>query len=129
MTEKIPDILEKVKGLNWSELLLALGGNGLTGYFGQALDNFRERSTGTIYIKCVFHEERTASMVLRPSGSFHCYGCGSEGDKASFVGLIAAGPTMTERKSPFPDNSLLEYVIEAAQQRIALHPDQMQLEV
>lgn len=118
---------KNVGELKWPELLQALVDSGLTGYYGQPLDNYHERSTGTIYMKCVFHDERTASMVLRPSGSFRCYGCGSKGDKALFAGMIATGPLVTERKSPFPDNSIQEYAIDAAHQRSTLHPDQMQL--
>jgi hypothetical protein len=39
----------------------------------------KQRSSGAIYLCCVFHSEKTASMVLRPDGRFQCYGCRARG--------------------------------------------------
>jgi len=36
--------------------------------------------------RCVFHEEKTASMTITPSrGLYHCFGCGAAGDVIGFV--------------------------------------------
>ena len=36
--------------------------------------------------KCVFHDEKTASLRIYPgNNSYYCYGCGSGGDSISFV--------------------------------------------
>ncbi len=32
--------------------------------------------------KCPFHEERTASFVIYPDNSFHCFGCSTHGNNA-----------------------------------------------
>lgn len=45
---------------------------------------YTTRSTGTIVVRCIFHEERTPSLVLWPrSGNFNCFGCGRNGNKAN----------------------------------------------
>lgn len=37
-------------------------------------------------IKCIYHEEKTASLVLYRNGKFHCCGCGGfQGDIFDFV--------------------------------------------
>lgn len=44
------------------------------------------RTTGGVYyLKCIFHEEKNASLALRPSGRFVCYGCNTHGDVAAFL--------------------------------------------
>lgn len=77
----------------WQELIGHLGATGIVGLVGQEIAVSSVRSTGTVYARCVFHEERTASLVLWPnSGRFKCHGCGEEGDLPEFLttlGLIA----------------------------------------
>jgi DNA primase len=36
-------------------------------------------SNGITMTLCVFHQERTPSLRIWPSGSFRCYGCGKHG--------------------------------------------------
>jgi hypothetical protein len=45
------------------------------------------KRTGCRYIAlCPFHQEKTPSFVLYPnSNTFHCYGCGANGDVISLV--------------------------------------------
>lgn len=38
---------------------------------------------------CVFHQEKTPSLCLWPSGRFLCHGCGAEGDMVDFVAQYA----------------------------------------
>lgn len=38
--------------------------------------------------KCPFHEERTASFSIFPDNSFHCFGCGKNGDSIDFIRLL-----------------------------------------
>ncbi len=45
----------------------------------------KARTTGAVYALCVFHDERTPSLVGWPSGRFLCHGCLASGDAASFV--------------------------------------------
>ena len=33
-------------------------------------------------VRCPFHNERTASFVLYPDGSYHCFGCSVNGQNA-----------------------------------------------
>jgi len=42
----------------------------------------RGRRTGErMVVRCLFHEDKTPSMVLYPrDGGFHCFGCGKSGD-------------------------------------------------
>ncbi len=35
-----------------------------------------------IKIRCPIHNERSASMVIYPDNSFHCYGCSAHGNNA-----------------------------------------------
>ncbi len=47
---------------------------------------YKERKTvGKIYVSCILHNEKTPSMLLRPSGVFHCFGCGGSGDVIDFL--------------------------------------------
>ena len=36
-------------------------------------------------IRCPFHEDRTASCTLFPTGGYHCFGCGSNGNSVDFI--------------------------------------------
>ena len=40
-------------------------------------DNGRRNS-----VRCPFHSEKTPSLVIYPDNSFHCYGCGANGQGA-----------------------------------------------
>ena len=33
-----------------------------------------------LYIRCLLHSEKTASMRLTPNGHYHCFGCGESGN-------------------------------------------------
>ena len=35
-----------------------------------------------IATKCPFHAERSASFVIYPDNSYHCFGCGAHGNNA-----------------------------------------------
>lgn len=51
-------------------------------------DGVSSRQTGrkTIQIKCIFHEEKTASLTLyTETGSYFCFGCGKSGDVLKLV--------------------------------------------
>ncbi len=71
--------------LSWVEIISALEHP----YDG----TIRVRASGAIYLRCIFHEERTPSLVLWPSGNFKCYGCDTVGDKLDFV----AGKNLSDR--------------------------------
>ena len=34
---------------------------------------------------CPFHEEKTASFVIYPDNSYHCFGCGAHGNAIDFL--------------------------------------------
>jgi len=34
---------------------------------------------------CPFHKERTASFVIYPDNSYHCFGCGAHGNAIDFL--------------------------------------------
>lgn len=45
-----------------------------------------EKETDDVcFAKCVFHEEKTASLALYRNGSFKCFGCGEHGDIITLV--------------------------------------------
>lgn len=51
-------------------------------------DGVSSRQTGrkTIQIKCIFHQEKTASLTLYvETGSYYCFGCGEGGDVIKLV--------------------------------------------
>jgi hypothetical protein len=88
MREKIvaeeADIL--LADIEWHELLTYLGNKGLRGDQGQPFDTYGTKSSGVVYMHCVFHEERTPSLLMWPkSGRYRCHGCGEEGTKAEFL--------------------------------------------
>lgn len=35
-----------------------------------------------IFIRCPFHNEKSASLVLYQDGSYHCFGCSAHGNNA-----------------------------------------------
>lgn len=51
-------------------------------------DRVSSRQIGrkNIQIKCIFHEEKTASLTLyTKTGTFYCFGCGANGDVISLI--------------------------------------------
>jgi hypothetical protein len=60
----------------WEQVLHAL----------KLFSSFKQRSTGVLVGRCVFHQEKTPSLHFYPdSKRFHCYGCGVDGDMVEFV--------------------------------------------
>ena len=55
----------------------------------------RETYGRKIFIRCPFHNERSASMVLYPDGTYHCYGCSAHGVNAIDF-LMGLGSTFNE---------------------------------
>ena len=47
-----------------------------------------------IKIKCPFHAEKTGSCNLFPTGGYHCFGCGANGNTIDFV--VKLGGTFEE---------------------------------
>jgi DNA primase len=45
----------------------------------------RVRNSGAIVALCVFHQEKTASLWLRPNNLYKCYGCGAQGEILDFL--------------------------------------------
>lgn len=76
----LDEILSQV---TWEWVLIALQRRGWPG-------QWKRRSTGAIYLRCVFHEEKTPSLALRPSGRFTCYGCGKTGGMLDFCQYLVA---------------------------------------
>lgn len=53
---------------------------------------YKKRKNGNILLLCPFHKERTPSLILfENSWIFHCFGCGNEGTKFSFIRIFFAG--------------------------------------
>lgn len=72
------------------DLALVLSWDSVLQYFG--LYVHQRRSSGTLYLGCVFHNERSPSLALWPkSKMFLCHGCGRGGDIADFVDLYCFG--------------------------------------
>lgn len=64
-------------------------------YFGLLVA--RKTLSGKLYLSCVFHNERTPSLVFLPKiRKFRCYGCGMHGDVADFVAEYKFGKTLLE---------------------------------
>jgi len=47
-------------------------------------------ANGRVYVLCVFHRERTPSLVIYPKteiwdAHYHCYGCGAEGTHEELI--------------------------------------------
>jgi DNA primase len=56
------------------------------------------KNTGRrISIRCPLHNEKSASMVIYPDGSYYCYGCTAHGGNAIDL-LMAMGATFIEAK-------------------------------
>jgi DNA primase len=47
-----------------------------------------------VKIQCPFHQERTPSCVLFPTGGYKCFGCGARGNSVDF--LVKMGATFEE---------------------------------
>jgi hypothetical protein len=43
------------------------------------------KSAGRFMGACPFHEDSTPSFVIYPNNTFHCFGCGANGDSIDFV--------------------------------------------
>jgi hypothetical protein len=52
---------------------------------GLEIKNAVRKKSGTIVLCCIFHNEKTPSLWLRPGGRYICYGCGAHGDMIDFV--------------------------------------------
>lgn len=50
-----------------------------------------------ITIRCPFHNERSASLVIYPTGDYYCYGCTAHGANAVDF-LMAMGASFIEAK-------------------------------
>ncbi len=61
---------------------------------------YKLRQTGVYYVLCVFHQEKTPSLVLRPNGRYRCYGCRAGGTIEEFIERI--GITIVESVSEDP---------------------------
>lgn len=71
--------------LSWSDVLLKLG---IT----------PQKSGKDLKIKCVFHDENTASLkFINTKLIFICYGCGTGGDQFAFVNRLLGGRKMAVR--------------------------------
>lgn len=51
---------------------------------GDVLGMYGLRANRAGFVRCPFHEERTASLKIYPDG-FYCFGCGAHGDQIDFV--------------------------------------------
>lgn len=51
---------------------------------------YTTRRSGKLYALCVLHEERTASCVHRPDGTFYCFGCQRGGSAIEFIDELRA---------------------------------------
>jgi DNA primase len=79
--------------------------------------DFRKTKSNRYYVRCPFHLERTASMLLYPDGGWHCYGC------------HAGGETIEEYLRKFLDlseDTPLEEILLAAR-RAVFDPRQLEL--
>jgi len=47
-----------------------------------------------VKIQCPFHQENTPSCTLFPTGGYHCFGCGANGNSIDF--LVKLGATYPE---------------------------------
>jgi len=49
--------------------------------------------------KCVFHQEKTPSLLFNPfHGTYHCFGCGESGDIFTFVAKVLNGDAYGKNK-------------------------------
>lgn len=49
-----------------------------------------KRLNKKVKIVCPFHQEKTGSCNLFPTGGFHCFGCGAGGNTVDFVMRLGA---------------------------------------
>ena len=56
----------------WGEMLRVLGINAI-------------KRPGSFLVICVFHYEKTPSLRFWPSGNYHCFGCGNDGNRLDFL--------------------------------------------
>lgn len=81
MDEIAPDWEALAARFTWLDILEVLRQRGWEG-------TWRVRSTGPIYLCCVFHQEKTPSLVLYPQNRFKCYGCGHTGGIIDFCSAL-----------------------------------------
>ncbi|CAN5119247.1 hypothetical protein BH09PAT1_BH09PAT1_4000 [soil metagenome] len=53
--------------------------------FSQFINTRIHLVSGKRMTLCPFHEERTASFVIYPDNSYHCFGCGAHGNAIDFL--------------------------------------------
>lgn len=71
---------DKYLKYDWNQVLHTLG----------ILGSFKQRDSGVLVGPCVFHKEKSPSLLLYPfskhsSKHYHCYGCGAHGSPVEFV--------------------------------------------
>ena len=49
------------------------------------------RDDRQLKIKCIFHNDSTPSLVVYRDNSYHCYGCGANGQNALDFALMVNG--------------------------------------
>jgi CHC2-type zinc finger protein len=63
------------------------------GVFRRHLDLSPLRGRTRGLVRCIFHEDRDASLSLDlERGLFHCFGCGAKGGYRAFAGLVGEAP-------------------------------------
>jgi hypothetical protein len=69
--------------IEWSQVLSKLG------------IRFQKTNRGIgIYVaKCIFHEEKTPSLVFTNKNFYQCFGCGVSGDMTMFISYVLTGRT------------------------------------
>lgn len=63
------------------------------------------------FMRCIAHEEKTASMALYANGTCHCFGCGYHGDLIAIVQALE-GISFTEACKMIGDNVGYDIVLE-----------------
>lgn len=77
---------ELTRGIHWEEAIKMLG--------LWDMHDARKNSVGAIYMRCIFHDEKTPSLRLQDEHKpfdyphFECFGCGQVGDLLEFVSLL-----------------------------------------
>ncbi|MCK9378552.1 MAG: CHC2 zinc finger domain-containing protein [Candidatus Moranbacteria bacterium] len=49
------------------------------------------RGIGIYVAKCIFHKEKTPSLVFTNQGTYYCFGCGDGGDMFMFISYALTG--------------------------------------
>ena len=71
----------------------------------------KRRSSGNVYIKCPFHDEKTASFVYRPkTRRWYCYGCHAHGEIPEEL-LAYNGPLEGQLRFSFEGKAMSDTVI------------------